>query len=87
MPKRAVGGRVIERKHLFQMRLGRHKPAGEQQVSTEGGVSQNEPSRIVALLAQVEQILVRALRQIEFAAPYMITRPPIGNLKELRGRA
>ena len=48
-------------------------------------MTQNEPGGIVALTAQTQQILVQALRQIEFAADHVIARLPIGNLKELRG--
>ena len=48
-------------------------------------MTQNEPGGIVALTAQTQQILVQALRQIEFAAEHVIARLPIGNLKELRG--
>ena len=35
-------------------------------------MTQNEPARIVALTAQTQQILVQALRQIEFAAVHVI---------------
>ena len=45
----------------------------------------NEPSGIVALTAQTQQILVQTLRQIEFAAVCMIARLPKWNVKELRG--
>src|ERR1700730_17900305 len=48
-------------------------------------MTQNEPSGIVALAAQTQQILVHAQRQIEFAAEQVIERLAIGNLKELRG--
>ena len=49
-------------------------------------MTQNEPGGIVALMAQTQQILGQAQRQIEFAAVHVIARLPIGNLKELRGR-
>ncbi len=49
-------------------------------------MTQNEPGGIVALTAQTQQILVQALRQIEFAAVHVITGLPIGNVKELRGK-
>ena len=49
-------------------------------------MTQNEPSRVVALTAQAQQILIKALRQIEFAAVYVMEGLPIGNVKELRGR-
>ena len=48
-------------------------------------MTQNEAGGIVALTAQMQQILIQALRQIEFAADHMIARLPVGNLKELRG--
>jgi hypothetical protein len=48
---------------------------------------QNEPGGIVALTAQTQQTLVRAQRQIQFAAESVIARMPIGDPKELRGRA
>ncbi len=35
-------------------------------------MTQNEPGGIVALTAQTQQILVQALRQIEFAADQVI---------------
>ena len=35
-------------------------------------MTQNEPGGIVALAAQAQQILVQALRQIEFAAEHVI---------------
>src|SRR5437899_3241373 len=85
MDKRVVGDRIMERKRLFQMRPGRRKPAGEHQVSTGGAVTQNEAGGIVALTAQMQQILGQTLRQVEFAAEQMIAGLPIGNLKELRG--
>jgi hypothetical protein len=86
MAKRGVEDRVIKRKRLFQMRSGRRKPAGKQQVSSERVVGQNEPSGIIALAAQAQQILVQAQRQIEFTAAHVITRLPVGNLKEPHGR-
>ncbi len=83
MDKRAVGDWITKRKRLLQMRARRSKPAGKHQVSTARQVSQNEPSGIVALTAQSQQILVQALRQIEFAAVRVLARLPIRNLKEL----
>ena len=49
-------------------------------------MTKNEPGGIVAFGAQAQQILLQALRQIEFAAGQVITRLPKGNPKELRGR-
>ena len=46
-------------------------------------MTENEPSRIVALTAQVQQILVQPPRQFKFAADRVVARLPIGNLKEL----
>jgi hypothetical protein len=86
LDKRVVGDRVIKRQRLFQMRPGWRKPAGKRQVITRGVVTQNEPSGIVALTAQTQQILGQALRQVEVATVYVIYRLPIGNLKEVRGR-
>src|SRR5262249_11224198 len=68
------------------MESGRSEPAGVYQRSTGGGVTQNQPSRVVALTAQTQQILIDALRQLEFAAVYVIEGLPIGNVKELRGK-
>src|ERR1700730_3993191 len=68
MDKRAVGDRIIKRNPRFQMRSGRRELAGNHQVSTGGQVTQNKPGGIIALAAQTQQILVRAQRQIEFAA-------------------
>src|ERR1700682_3434493 len=60
MDKRPVGDRIIKRKRLFEMRPGWRKPADKYQVSSRGGVTQNEPGGIVALTAQTQQILVQA---------------------------
>ena len=49
-------------------------------------MTQKEPGGIVALTAQTQQILVQALRYVEFAAERVIARLSIGNVKELRGR-
>jgi len=86
MGKRVVGGWIIKRKHLFQMRLGLRKPAGKHQGSTGGQVPQNEPAGIIALAAQTQQVLSEKLRPIEFSAESMIARLPKGHPKELRGR-
>jgi hypothetical protein len=48
-------------------------------------VTQKQPGGIVALTAQTQQILVRAHRQIQFAAVPVIDRLSKGNPKELRG--
>src|SRR5262245_34499897 len=64
MDERVVGIGIIPCKHLFQMRPGRRKPAGKQQISTSGGMAENEPSGIAVLTAQPQKILVQALRQI-----------------------
>jgi len=86
MDKRAMGDWIIYRKRLFQMRPGQSKPAGKQQVSTRGKVTENEPGGILALAAQTQQILVQALRRIQFAAERVRSRLPIGYPKELHGR-
>src|SRR5277367_2065875 len=86
MDKRVVGDWIIKCKCLFQMRPGSQKPAGKHQVLPGGQVTQNESAGIVALIAEMQQILVQALRQIEFAADRVMLRLPIGNSKELRGR-
>jgi hypothetical protein len=67
------------------MRLGRRELAAIPQISPRRHVTQNEPGGIVALAAETQQILVQALRQIEFAVKYVMERLPKGNLKELRG--
>ena len=72
MGKRAVADRIVKRKHLFEMRPGRSKPADRHQCSSGGQVAQNEPGGLVALMAQTQQILIEALRQIEFAADHVI---------------
>jgi len=46
------------------MRSRRGKPPGEHQVTPERLVSQNEPARIIALTAQQQQFLIKAMRQI-----------------------
>jgi hypothetical protein len=48
-------------------------------------MAQNEPSGIVVLAAQTQQILVQALRQIQFAAERMIDGLRKGNMKKLGG--
>jgi hypothetical protein len=68
MEKRVVGYWIINCKCLFQMRPGSHKPAGKHEVLPGGQVTQNETAGMVALPAETQQILVQALRQIEFAA-------------------
>src|SRR5271166_89284 len=83
--KRAVGIGIIKRKPCLQMRSGWRKPAGKHQVSTGGGVTQNEPAGIVALTAQTQQVFVQAQRQIQFAAEHVMERLPKGNVNELRG--
>jgi len=68
------------------MKPRRGKPANKHQVYPGRQVAQNEPGRIIPLTAQAQQILVQAVRQIEFAAVRVVARLTIGNLKELRGR-
>src|ERR1700730_6661745 len=85
MGKRAMGIWIIKRQRLFEMRPGRRRPADMHQISTGAQVTQNEPAGIVALTAQTQQILGKALRQIEFAADRVITRLSIRNVKVLRG--
>src|ERR1700730_11636230 len=87
MGKCAMGIWIIKRQRLFEMRPGRRRPADMHQISTGGEVTQNEPAGIVALTAQTQQILGKALRQIEFASDRVITRLSIWNVKVLRGRA
>src|SRR6516164_2704959 len=84
--KRALGDWIIERKRLFQMRPRRSKHAAEHQVYPRGQVTQNEACDVVTLVAQMQQILVQALGQTQFATVRVITRLPIGYLNELRGR-
>src|SRR5260370_21296272 len=50
-------------------------------------MTQNKAGRVVALLAEAQQVLSQALRKIEFAAVRVIERLSIGNAKELRGRS
>ena len=82
MDKRAVGDRVIKRQSGFQMRLGCGEAAGEQQGSARREVTQKEPSRIVALTAEKQQISVQALRQIQFAVDDVMERLRKRNLQE-----
>ena len=42
--QRAVGDRIVERKHFFEMRAARYKPARKQQVVTGGIMAENEAS-------------------------------------------
>src|SRR6516164_4183083 len=72
LDKRTVGNRIVKRQNLLQMRPGRGKLASIDQVPTGGGMTQNEPSHVVMLTAQTQQIRVQALRQIELAAVYVI---------------
>jgi hypothetical protein len=53
--------------------------------SVHSSKSVSEPGGIVALTAQAQQILVQALRQLEFSPVEVIPRLPIGHPKELRG--
>src|SRR4051794_15812804 len=85
MDKRAVGDRIVKRTHLFQLRSRERKSASKQQFSTQGEVTENEPSGIVALMAHTQQILVQAQRQIYLAADRVMTRLPKENVQELRG--
>src|SRR5262249_25231666 len=85
MDQCAVGNGIIKRKHVLQMGSGSSKPADKHQVSTGGQVTQDEPGGVVAPAAQTQQILVQALRQIEFAAGRVKARLPIGDVKERRG--
>src|SRR6516164_5563385 len=85
--QRAVGNRIIKRKNLLQVRPGRSKLANEHQVSTGALMAQNKPGGIIALAAQAQQILVQALRQIEFATVPVMARQPIRNLKVFGGEA
>jgi hypothetical protein len=84
MDKRAVDARIMKRKRCLKMRPRWSEPARVHQGSTGGHVTQNEPGRIFALAAQIQQILVQAPRQIEFAANRVVARLPIGNPKEFR---
>jgi len=47
-------------------------------------VTQNEPGGIVALTANLQEILTQALRQIEFASSEMVTRLPMWDPEKLR---
>src|SRR5437588_9942727 len=57
MDMRSVRNRIIVPKRLFQMRPCRHKPTAICQVHTKSVMTQNEASRIVALVAKTQQIL------------------------------
>src|ERR1700732_481487 len=85
MDKGVVGDRIVMRGHLFQMRSGRGKPAGNHQVLTVGVEAQNEPSGIMALAALAQQILMRVQREIEFTAVHVIAGLPVGYVKKLQG--
>src|SRR5215831_17579398 len=63
------------------------KLARKQQVVTCGVVTQNEPARIVALTASIQNVLGQPQRQIEFAAVDVIPSLAPRNVEELRGRA
>src|SRR5215471_13385747 len=84
--KRAAGDQMIKPKCLFQMRPGRRKLADKHQISAGGVVTQNKRIRSVVLIAQTQQVLSQALRQIEFATEPMMARLPIERLKEFRRR-
>ena len=49
MNKRAMGDRIIELEHIFEVRPGRSKPTRIHQVSTRGEVVQKEPADSAAL--------------------------------------
>src|SRR5580698_8226872 len=49
---------IVKRRHLFQMRSRRSKPAGNHQVLTISVEPQNDTRAIIALAAQAQQILV-----------------------------
>jgi hypothetical protein len=72
LDKRVAGEWIIKRKDLFEVRPGQSKSAGKHQVSAGGVVTQNEPSGIVPLTAQMQQILSERLRQIHFTAGHVI---------------
>src|SRR5262249_43431714 len=85
--KRAVGSFVVERQRLFQMRSGLQQAPDEHQGPTTRVVSENEPSRIVPLLTETQQILVHALRQVELTPDRAIDRLPTWDVEKLGGRA
>src|SRR6516225_2848591 len=85
--KRVARDQIIKRKRLFQMGPGLRKLADKHQICTKGAVTQNKRGRSVALIAPTQQVLGRALRQIEFATQPMIARLPIERLNELWGRS
>src|SRR5215813_10944568 len=68
------------------MQAACRKLARKQQVVTCGVVTQNEPARIVALTASMQNVLGQAQRQIEFAAVGVISRLSPRGVDELRGR-
>ena len=76
--------RLIKREPRFQMRSGRGKRSRGVKVSPEGDVAENEPGGIVALAAQAEQILVQAMRQLEFTAERMMAGLPKRYPKKVR---
>lgn len=81
-----VRDRIIERKHLFQMRTRRGKLTGKHQVPTGGIVAEDEASRVISTTALNQQIIVEADRHIHLAPVNVVPRLPIGDPKELRGR-
>src|SRR6516225_10715024 len=80
-----MGNRIIKLDSLLKVGPGRSKLASVQHVPTGGEVTQDEPSYIVVLVAQTQQIFVEAPRQIELAAAIVIEGLPIRNVEELRG--
>ena len=69
------------------MRTRRSKRTGKRQGSSGAYMTQKQPGGVTALTVQPQQILVHALRQVEFAAVDVMKGLPIGNLNELRGIA
>src|SRR6516225_7519173 len=84
--KRTVQDRIIERKRVLQMRSGQSKPARNPQVCARGQVTENKSCGVIALSAEMHQILVQPQRQVQFAPLRVIARLPMRNLKELRWR-
>src|SRR6516225_5501129 len=54
--ERAMGGWIVQRKRLFQMRPGSCESAHVEQVPAAGAVTKNDPAGILTLNAQAEQI-------------------------------
>ena len=85
--QRATRDWTVEGKDFLQMRPGRGKASGDQQVSPRDVVTENKAGRVIMLSAETQQFLIQALSHGKFAAVHTVARLAIENVEEFRGRA